>query len=125
MATGALSQSFYSREHDFFAALCTAANIKQRHLIRGTAWARTANGRESRDQAAKTNPQLAPISIADIECGTDTATHFLTGKRSQFSRRIPFSVAGKLLRLPFKAQDSVHLHEGTACYILQPSKPCD
>lgn len=110
MATVALSQSFYNREHDFFAALYTAANIKQRHLIRGTGWTRTANGRESRDQAARNHPQLAPISNADIECGTDTAAHFPTGKRTRFSRRTLFSVAGKVLRLHFKAQDSVHLH---------------
>lgn len=64
-----------------FAALCTAANIKQRHLIRGTGWATTANGKESRDQAAKTHQQLAPISNTEIECGTATATHFPTGER--------------------------------------------
>lgn len=37
----------------------------------------TANGGESRDQTAKTNRQLAPISNADIECGMATAAHFL------------------------------------------------
>lgn len=99
-----------------FAALCTAANIKQRHLIRGSGQATTANGREreretERDQAAKTHQQLALISNADIECGT---AHFPTGEeektKKQIWRRTLLSGADKVLRLYFNVQDSVSLH---------------
>lgn len=90
-----------------FAALCTAANIKQRHLIRGTGWATTANGRESRDQAAKTHQQLAPISNAEIECGTATATQFPTGEETNKSEGEHCFLEHFLY---FNVQDSVPLH---------------